>query len=155
MHPNSKAAILKAIKQAEKARLDEQDFYGSIIEKARKTPVTEEHEKQLSDLGFEGIEKHMAGESWPPASQDWRHFKGYAWNEIPKRKRLDQIADKDIRYAIYFYSEIAEHTLRIKAIARYCSLFGAVNDNIYREFISWRVIATLKAIKEELGESAI
>ena len=54
-----------------------------------------------------------------PTSQDWKEFAGLDWSEIPKCKIIDQIEDTDIRHAAYFYSEIAEHTERIKATAMF------------------------------------
>jgi hypothetical protein len=100
--------------------------YRAIIKAAWDTrPPTEEHDQQLIIFSWAGIEKHMAGERWPPTSEDWKEYAGLDWSEIPKQKALQQIEDTDIRYATYFYSEIAEHTERIKATAAFSTLTGA------------------------------
>lgn len=89
----------------------------------------------------------MAGECWPPTSQDWQDIKGLAFNETPKQKLLNQIVDRDIRFSTYHYSELADHTLRIRAIARFYSLFGANNNIVALTFLVWKECAKLKAMQ--------
>lgn len=147
MQPHEKAAILKGLKAEEAARLREQDTYRAILKGIEEAPQTDSLSDHLGALGWERIEKHMAGECWPPTSQDWRDIKGLAFNETPKQELLNQITDRDIRISTYHYSELADHTLRIKAIARFYSLFGTINNDVALTFLVWKECAKLKAMQ--------
>lgn len=84
MQPHEKAAILKGLKAEENARLREQSKYREILKSIEDTPPPDSFSDHLDTLGWERIEKHMAGECWPPTSQDWQDIKGLAFNETPK-----------------------------------------------------------------------
>ena len=101
---------------------------------------------QLDALGWERIEKHMAGHKWPPAGQDWQTLK-VSWDQTPKQKTLNQIADQDIRFATYFFSEVSDHTQRLKAMAHFYSLFGANSKDIALTFFVWAECAKLRVMQ--------
>lgn len=149
MLPSEKAAILKGLKDAYAAMLKEQDSYRATIEALQDAPVSAKLAMLLETLDWEGIEKHMEGESWPPSCQDWQEFKGLAFDETPKQKILNQMADKDIRFHTYHYSELAEHTLRLKAMAHFFSLFGAINDDVTLWLFAWKEGAKLKTLEHD------
>lgn len=148
MLPYSKAAVIAAIKQAEAARLAEQDGYRKIIEAAFATPATEAHEQLLKELDGDGINALMSGECFPPTWEDWKRIKGYEWHQIPKQMKLEQVEDKDISFWLYMLSEVAEHTQRLKAMAKFFGYFGAVSKDILNSFICWQAISTLKLVMD-------
>lgn len=147
MLPSEKAAILKGLKDAYAAKLKEQELYRAQIEALQEAPVPANLSDHLETLGWERIEKHMEGESWPPSCQDWQEFKGITFDETPKQKVLNQITDKEIRFSTYHYSGVAEHTLRLKAIAHFYSLIGAISDEVNLSFYVWKESAKLDAMK--------
>lgn len=146
MQPRAKAAVITALKQAESASLAEQNTYRPIIEAAFATPPTEEHEQLLKQLGEDGLEKLMQGQLFPPTDEDWKLIKGYEWHQIPKQRKLEQVEDKEIFLHLFMLSEIVEHCLRLRAMARFFGHFGAVNKDIYNTFICWQAISTLKMV---------
>jgi hypothetical protein len=152
---NDKAEILKAIKQAEQAKLIEQETYRKTVKAALATPVTEDHFQRLEQIGWGGILDHMAGEQWPPHSTDWKELYGLEWDETPKHKQLRQINDEDISLAVYMLSEISDHADRLKAAATFFSLFGATSQLHDALFSCW-VQQTLEAAMaaEQLQSSA-
>ena len=72
---------------------------------------------------------------------------GREYFETPKQELLNQIADEDIRFATYHYSELADHTLRIKATAHFFSLFGAIDNDALLTFLVWKEGARRKAMQ--------
>lgn len=125
---HDKASVIKGIKQAEKLKLREQDAYCAVINSTPETAGSSELDLKLDKIGgFLGIEEYMAGYQCPPSGRDWEDRYQLSWEQIPKRLRLNTIADEDIRRAVYFYSEVAEHTERIKAAAHFCELFGELD----------------------------
>lgn len=149
MQLHEKTAILKGLKAQEVARLKEQDTYRAILRDIENAPQTDSLSDHLGTLGWEGIEKHMEGQCWPPTSQDWLKFDGLEYYETPKQKILNQIADKDIRFSTYHYSELADHTLRIKAMAHFYSLFAATNDDVALTFWVWKECSKVNAMHEQ------
>jgi hypothetical protein len=147
MLPSEKAAILKGLKDAYAAKLKEQDRYRAQIEALQEAAVPANLSDHLEMLDWERIEKHMEGLSWPPSCQDWQEFKGLAFDKTPKQKILNQMADKDVRFHTYHYSELAEHTRRLKAMAHFYGLFGAVNDDVTLWFLAWKEVAKLKTLE--------
>ena len=150
MEPKTKTEILNAIRKAKEARLKEQDIYRETINAAMESSITDEHSQQFQALTVEDIDAHMADMYWPPTSQDWDKFKGLKWDQIPRRKVIDKIPDKDIASAIYFYHEIYDHTMRIKASARFYSLSGASNNSNSIYFSIWTLMSMLDTMNHEL-----
>lgn len=136
---SDKAPIIIAIKEAQEARILEQDRYRVILEAAWKTEETwEEYSAKLKAIGgLPGMYRLMQDQQYPPTSQDWEEM-GIGWQDTPQRKMLDQIKDRKIGGALYFYSEIADHTRRLAAMATYYQHFGATSelgDLIFRVWI--------------------
>lgn len=153
MHKRSKEAVIAALKKAEAERLLEQDIYRPIIKVAMDTAATEQHLEKLKVIVQQGVDVFMEGESYPPTDQDWKQLKGYTWEQVPKRRLLDSIQNKDISYFAFMYSEIAEQTQRLKAMAKFFGYIGAVNDEIYAVFSIWRMCATIKSIMDSANPS--
>ncbi|OOG58899.1 hypothetical protein [Polaromonas sp. C04] len=122
-------AVVKALKDAREMKHREQDRYSEIMKVAMETEETsDEYFAKLDALGgFPGIELLMVDERYPPCSSDWQEFLGVGWEDVPKEKQLNQIEDPCIRNALYFYSEAAEQTERIAAMAKYYGHFGATS----------------------------
>ena len=131
----TKTEILKAIKQAEVAKLAEQDTHRTIIKAAQ---ATKQHDQQLIEFGWDGILAHMVGESFPPHSTDWKELCGIEWDKTPNVLQLRQIEDEDISFALCMFSELAEHTQRIKAAAAFYQLLGGANPNNNFLFALWQ-----------------
>jgi hypothetical protein len=149
MQPRAKAATIAALKQAEADSLAEQKIYRTIIDAAFAIPATEKHEKLLTGLGEDGLETLMEGECFPPAGEDWKQIKGYEWDQIPRRRQLEQVEDRDIFFWLYMLGEVTDHTKRLKAMAKFFGYFGAVSKDIYNTFICWQAISTLKIVLEK------
>lgn len=147
MQPHEKTAILNGLKAEEVARLREQDMYRAILKSIEEAPQPKGLSSDLDALSWEIIEKHMEGQCWPPTSQDWREITGLDFDETPKQKLLNQITDTDIRFSTYHYSELADHTLRIKATARFCTLFGTINNDVALIFLVWKDCAKLRGMQ--------
>lgn len=150
MLPRSKATVIAAIKHAEAERLAEQGPYRKIIKAAITTPATEKHEQLLEALNEGSIEKLMEGECYPPTGEDWKLIKGYNWDQVPRRRQLEQIEDEDISFWLYMLGEVTEHTKRLSATAKYFGYFGCVNQKVYDEFEYWIIISKLKLITSEI-----
>lgn len=151
MQSHEKAIILKGLKAEEDARLKEQNRYRENLKNIERTPAPDGLSADLAALGWDGIEKHMEGQCWPPTSQDWLKFDGLEWEETPKQKLLNQITDSDIRVSTYHYSELADQTLRIKAMAHFYRLFGAISHDIALAFVVWAECAKVKAMHKQKG----
>lgn len=150
MLPNSKKSVLDAIKQSQNRRLEEQRHYRAIIEVALNTPATEIHDEQLRAVGWQGLETYMSGECWPPTWEDWKQFQSNVSRQLSNRRHLEQIEDNDVSFALGMYSEICQHTQRIKAMARYFGKFGVINQNIQDTFVCWKAISVLRGIQKAL-----
>lgn len=146
MHPNEKAAILERLKAEKVLRLKEQDQYRATIKRFEDAPNKNGLPAKFALLDWETLGKHMQGESWPPTCQDWKNIMGLEYDQIPRRKILDQINDWDIRFRTFHYFELADHTLRIRAGARFYSLYGAVDIHVLREFLFWRECSKVKSM---------
>ena len=145
MRPHEKAAILKGLKAEEAARLREQDTHRKVLKDIENSTPSEGLPSNLDPDGWHEIEMHMEGQCWPPTSQDWLKFAGREHYETPKQELLNQIADEDIRFHSYHYSELADQTQRIKAMAHFFSLVGGMNDNAILAFWAWTEGAKIKA----------
>jgi len=145
MQFNSKVAILKAIKQAQEYKVNEQEKYRAIINGAMRTSVSAKHFQEYEALGNDGFEALMSGESWPPTDQDWATM-GVTWEKIPKRQQLKQVDDDDIAMTAHFYGEVADQTVRLKAMAKYYGFFEGTNPDIDKAFIVWYMLASLNAM---------
>ena len=150
MRPHEKAAILKGLKAEEAARLREQDTYRKILKHIENSTAPEAFPADLDPNGWHEIEKHMEGQYWPPTSQDWLRLAGREYYETPKQKLLNQIADEDIRFFTYHYSELADQTQRIKVMAHFFGLDGGMDDDAILTFWAWTEGAKMKAI--EIGK---
>lgn len=151
MLPNNKALVLDAIKHSQNRRLEEQRHYRAIIEVALNTPATETHDEELRTFGWQDLETYMSGECWPPTWEDWKQFQSKVSQHLSNRRHLEQIEDDDVSFAVGMYSEIYQHTQRIKAMARYFGKFGATNQNIQDTFVCWRAVSVLREIQKSLG----
>jgi hypothetical protein len=149
--PNSKKSVLEAIKQSQNRRLEEQRQYRAIIEAALNTPATEIHDEQLEAGGWQGVETLMSGECWPPTWEDLQQFQPNVVRKLSNRRHWEQIEDDDVAFAVGMYSEIYQHTQRIKAMARYFGKFGAINQNIQDTFVCWRAVSVIREIQKSLG----
>ncbi len=148
MLPRSKEAVIAAIKKAEADSLAEQDTYRKIIDAAYANPATEQHEQLLKALDDEKLNNLMEKECYPPASQHWKIIKGYEWDQIPRRRQLEQVEDRDISFWLYMLGEVTDHTKRLRAMAKFFGHFGAVNVDIHSTFICWQAISTLKLVMD-------
>lgn len=145
--PTDKATILKAIRQAGKAKLEEQRTYRQVIKAARSEKIAREQVQELEELHWEEISQRMANEDWPPCSNDWQGLTGLNWDKTPKQMQLSAIPDDEIRFAVYHFSELSEQTERIKAAAKFYKAFGAQVEQIDSIFALWVKITRSAAMK--------
>ncbi|MBK8889512.1 MAG: hypothetical protein IPN75_03480 [Dechloromonas sp.] len=148
MLPRSKEAVIAAIKKAEADSLAEQDTYRKVIDAAYASPATEQQEELLKALDADRLNKLMDGECCPPSSQDWKIIKGYEWHQIPRRRQLEQVEDRDISFWLYMLGEVTDHTKRLKAMAKFYGYIGASNRDIGITFHCWQAISSLKMVLE-------
>ena len=146
MPSRSKEAVIAAIKKAEADSLAEQDTYRKVINAAYANPATEQHEQLLKALDDDKLNKLMDGECFPPTSQDWKIIKGYEWDQIPRRRQLERVENKDISFWLYMLGEVTDHTMRLKAMAKFYGFFGAISTDIRNAFIFWRLVSTLRMV---------
>lgn len=137
----SKSEILAAIRKAREARYREQDGYRKIIDAVKRNPATEADLEKFRAIGLMGIMQKMKHERWPARQRDWKEAHQLSHKEIPEQKRINKIADSEIRGALMIYSEIAAHTQRLKSEATYCSLFGCWHVEIARAYAFWAEVA--------------
>lgn len=144
MHSHDKAAFLKGLKSEKEAMLQEQAGYRAILRGVERSSLSTIPSSQIDAVDWDAVEKNMAGECWPPTSKDWLEIKGLQHYETPKQKLLNLIADEDIRFHMYHYSELADHTKRIKAAAHFYSVFGTVRDDVAMAFTAWKECSKIK-----------
>ena len=147
---SKKETILSAIRAAKAVKLKEQDTYREIIRAACATEATEKHYQVLHEFGWQRIVDHMTGEHWPPQMIDWKERYQLTWEQEPKVLLLAAIEDEDIRGCLYFYSEVAEQTERLKATARFYSLFGAKDKLLALLFLHWVYQTVTVAMKQQV-----
>jgi hypothetical protein len=142
--------IIKAIKEAQEARILEQDRYRVILDIALKTEESwEDYSTKLEAIGgLSGMYRLMQDQQYPPTYQDWEEM-GIGWQVTPQRKMIDKIKDRKVGCALYFYSEIADHTQRLSAMATYYQHFGATSEFGDLNFRVWTRQTVEKAMKKE------
>ena len=155
MQPSNKAAMLTGIRHAQQVRIVEQDTYRTTLKAACDAPVTPSQGLLQGDLAWEGVEQHMAGERWPPVSEDWHKVMGLEWDQTPKHRQLLHIKDSEVRCLTYHYSEVALQTLRLKAAAHFVSRFGMVNGLTATLFACWQAVAMHREIDQVMAATGI
>ena len=120
-----KNAALDKIKGQENKSLEEQDVYREMMEKYKGGEEKVIHNK-ITELGLNGIKVSLSSELFPPCHQEREEILGIKYNEAVAYKRIKSIEDFDISAALYFYNELADHTQRLRAMAKFMELLGGL-----------------------------
>lgn len=128
------------IEAQEQRKLAEQDEYREIIERAEAASDADAVRARLRELRWQGLLEVMRGQRFPPSHQDWEHWLGLSWDEIPQRRKLAALEDQELARRIHFYGEIAEHTERIKAMAVFAEAVGITDGPPVLHFWTQRAV---------------
>ena len=148
MTKDEKTTYCETIKKAQQKKLREQDFYRAKINALKKKLNTKDNFSLSKGeiISWDSVCEHMSKENYPPSSNDWEKYQGLSWKNVPKQKQFLKITDNDIGAITYFFTELSEHTERIKAAAHYYSLFDdnfAVSDATFYLWQRWTILRNM------------
>ena len=110
----------------------------------------QEDSERILTLEWKDILAAMRGEKCPPGSKERQELLGLSWDQAPIYRKLEKIEDREIRSDLFHYNQIAEHTQRIKSMATFYELVGAVNTNSNFLYGLW----AMRSIHVSLAEEA-
>jgi hypothetical protein len=145
-----KLEILAAIATAQESKLNEQRRYRDAINAALAKPATDSDLERIEAIGIAGIFDHMHGQEWPLASSDWREYHGIPCDQVASYKRLQQVQDEDVRFALQFFAEINDHTTRLQAAARFYGLCECSGPDVDWQFAAWQQLALRRAMLKDM-----
>ncbi len=155
MKTNKKPAnLVEHFRRATEDKKKEQDIYREKIVHSDDPEVCKKVKERIKALGWAGVLKEMAGETYPPIPEKRKQHLGLKYDEALAQQKINRIEDWDLRCSVYFYNEIAEHTQRIKAMAAFCENIGPITPDsgvLLNFWISRETYVQLRREAEELG----